>query len=496
MRLIMLNERSIEKVSLAHYVDGRFVQTGKHFDNISPVDGSCISQVPEADKVIVDQAVQAAQKAQRGWGTLPIDDRCKLLNSIASGIEKRFDDFVAAEMMDTGKSLKQASTIDIPRGVANFRFFANMVKLQASQCFKSKSRDGSDIINYSLSKPIGVVAVISPWNLPLLLLTWKVAPALALGNTVVVKPSEETPSTATLLAEVIHEVGIPAGVFNLIHGLGPDSAGEFLAAHSGVDALTFTGETRTGSELMKTAAPTIKKLSFELGGKNPALIFADCDFQAAVAGTAASTFSNSGQVCLCTERVYIERPIFKDFVAALKTKTEALRLGWPDQKETDIGPMISHKHRDKVLEYYRLAVSEGATTIIGGSAPYFKDERDQGAWVEPSIFTDLHENARFMREEVFGPVCHVTPFDNESEAVLHANNSDYGLAATIWTNNLQRTHRVAAQIEAGIVWVNCWFERDLRTPFGGRKRSGIGREGGDHSLNFYSEPTNVCIKLS
>ena len=484
------------KTALQHYINGRFVKTNKYFDNTSPVDGSCINQVSEADIATVNQAVEAARHAlEQQWGSLSADARCDLLNDIALGIDRRFDDFVAAEMADTGKSLKQTSTIDIPRGVANFRIFANLVKAQSNQCFESKARDGLDIINYSLRKPLGVVGVISPWNLPLLLLTWKIAPALALGNAVVVKPSEETPSTATLLAEVIHEAGVPAGAFNLVHGFGPDSAGEFLAAHPGVDALTFTGESQTGSALMKTAAPTIKNLSFELGGKNPALIFADCDFDAAVVGTMASVFSNSGQVCLCTERVYVERSIFSDFVAALKAKTEALRFGWPDQEDADIGPMISHKHRNKVLEYYHLAIKEGGTAIVGGGTPSFNDRRDQGAWIEPSIFINLPRNAKFMQEEIFGPVCHIAPFDNEDEAVELANDSDYGLAATIWTNHLQRAHRVAGLLDTGIVWINSWFERDLRTPFGGRKLSGIGREGGEHSLNFYSEPTNVCIKV-
>lgn len=473
------------------------MQTEKHFDNISPVDGSCINQVPEADKATVDQAVQAAQNAlQQQWGSLSADDRCDLLNDIADGIDRRFDEFVAAEMADTGKTLKQASTIDIPRGSENFRTFASIVKAHSSQCFQSTARDGSNIINYSLRKPLGVVGVISPWNLPLLLLTWKVAPALALGNAVIAKPSEETPSTATLLAEVIDEVGLPAGAFNLVHGFGPNSAGEFLATHPNVDALTFTGESQTGATLMRAAAATIKNLSFELGGKNPALIFADCDFDAAVDGTTASVFSNSGQICLCTERVYVERPIFHDFIKALKAKAEGLRFGWPDKEETDIGPMISHKHRDKVLEYYRLAIAEGATTIIDATVPRFNDARDQGAWIKPSIFIGLPEGARFMREEIFGPVCHISPFDSENEAVALANDSNYGLAATVWTNHLQRAHRIAARLETGVVWVNSWFERDLRTPFGGRKQSGMGREGGEHSLNFYSEPTNVCIKFA
>ena len=472
------------------------MQTEKCFENISPIDGSFIDHISEAGRTHVDQAAKAAKNAlENEWGALHVNNRCELLRDIADGMQRRFDDFVAAEMADTGKSFKQVSTIDIPRGVENFRIFADLAKAQSNPCFESKARDNTDIINYSLRKPLGVVGVIAPWNLPLLLLTWKVAPALALGNAVIAKPSEETPTTATLLAEVIDEVGLPAGAFNLVHGFGADSAGEFIATHPAVDALTFTGESQTGTTLMKAAAPTIKNLSFELGGKNAALIFADCDFDSAVQGTVASVFTNSGQVCLCTERVYVQRPIFDDFVRELKLRTEALKLDWPHQKDTDIGPMISHQHRDKVLGYYQLALKEGANLVTGGNAPRFNDQRDQGFWVQPSIFTGLPESSRFIREEIFGPVCHIAPFDEEKEAVMLANDSDYGLAATIWTNQLQRAHRVAAQLDNGIVWVNSWYERDLRTPFGGRKLSGIGREGGDYSLNFYSEPTNICIKI-
>jgi len=337
--------------------------------------------------------------------------------------------------------------------------------------------------------------VIAPWNLPLLLLTWKVAPALAAGNTVVAKPSEETPSTATLLAEVMHTAGVPAGVFNLVHGFGPGSAGEFLTRHPGVDAITFTGESKTGTAIMKSAAETVKPISFELGGKNAALIFEDADFEAAVAGTARSTFTNCGQVCLCTERVYVQRPIFKRFVAALKEQADSIVIGRPHDPNTTIGPLISHGHREKVLSYYQLAREEGANIITGGGVPVFNDERDNGAYVQPTILTGLDESARCIKEEIFGPVCHITPFDTEEDAIRMANDSQYGLAGAVWTSDLQRAHRVARQIEAGIVWVNTWYLRDLRTPFGGVKLSGIGREGGLHSLGFYSEPTNICIKL-
>lgn len=321
---------------------------------------------------------------------------------------------------------------------------------------------------------------------PLLLLTWKVAPALAAGNALVVKPSEETPSTATLLAEVIDAVRLPHGAFNLVHGHGTGAAGEFLTSNPGIDAIAFTGESATGSAIMRAAAQHVTPVSFELGGKNPALIFADADLDEAVEGTLRSSFTHSGQVCLCTERVYVERPIFDEFVRRLGEKAGQLK---------DYGPMISAEHRDKVLSYYRLAVEEGATVVAGGGAPSFGDERDGGYYVEPTVLTGLAADARTVREEVFGPICHVAPFDDEAEAIRLANDSPYGLAATVWTSDLSRAHRVAPRIEAGIVWVNCWNLRDLRTPFGGVKASGIGREGGEYSLDFFSEPVNVCIKI-
>lgn len=481
---------------LKNYIDGKFVSSKLLFNNVNPVDGSLINQVAEADQTLVNQAVTAARKALHGvWGKMPLAERCSLLHKVADGIEARFDEFVAAEMADTGKSFFQARTIDIPRGAANFRAFADMVKSQSTECFHTDTPDGKGALNYAVNKPLGVVGVIAPWNLPLLLMTWKLAPAMAAGNVIIAKPSEETPATATLLAEVMHEVGIPAGVFNLVHGFGHQSAGEFLTTHAGVDAITFTGESSTGSAIMKAAADGVKSLSFELGGKNAAIIFDDCDFDEAVAGTARSVFTNGGQVCMCTERVYVHRSIFNKFVSALKDKAQAINIGWPLDENTDMGPVISHKHRDKVLSFYQSAIDEGATVVTGGSIPKFGDARDNGAFVEPTIFTGLSEQATIVKKEVFGPVCHITPFDDEDQAIAMANDSDYGLCATVWTTNLQRAHRVAQQMEVGICWVNSWYLRDLRTPFGGVKLSGVGREGGVHSLSFYSEPTNICIKL-
>lgn len=482
---------------LKNYIGGEFIECGSTFANIDPVTGTEINRVAEADAALVDRAVIAAKHALKsGWAGMSVNERSAILHRVADGIEARFDEFVAAEMADTGKSLWQAQNIDIPRGAANFRVFADLAKGRSAESFQTETADGQRALNYSVFKPLGVVAVIAPWNLPLLLLTWKLAPAMAVGNVVIAKPSEETPATATLLAEVMDTAGVPPGVFNLVHGFGPGSAGEFLTAHKDIDAVTFTGESKTGAAIMKAAADNVKALSFELGGKNPGIIFEDADFDKAVEGTARSVFTNGGQVCLCTERVYVHRSIFENFVAALKAKAEALKIGWPTDEDTDMGPVISHEHQQKVLSYYELAREEGATFICGGGQPEFGDERDKGAFVEPTIITGLSEDSRSVKEEVFGPICHITAFDTEEEVIAMANDSEYGLAATIWTTGLERAHRVAEQMETGIVWVNSWYLRDLRTPFGGVKLSGIGREGGEHSLNFYSEPTNICIKLN
>ena len=482
--------------TLDNYVGGQFIGDSRRFEKRSPVHGGVNALVAEANATIVDRAVQAARQAVSGaWGQLPIAERTRLLHKVADGIERRFDDFVAAEIADTGKPVTQARTLDIPRGAANFRSFADFNKSASTECFQTDTADGQGALNYVIRRPIGVVAVIVPWNLPMLLMSWKVAPALAAGNAVVAKPSEETPSSATLLAEVIHDAGLPPGAFNLVHGFGPGSAGEFLTTHPDVNAITFTGETRTGTAIMKAAAPNVKPISFELGGKNAAIVFADVDFEAAVDGVARAVFTNCGQVCLCAERVYVQRPIFERFVAALAARARALRVGDPYAPDTTMGPLISRSHREKVVSYYDLARSEGATIVTGGGIPQFGNELDGGAFVEPTVLVGLPETARVMKEEIFGPVCHVTPFDSAEEAVALANDSRYGLAASVWTRDLTTAHRVARRLEAGIVWVNSWYLRDLRTPFGGLKLSGIGREGGVHSLNFYTEMTNICVKL-
>jgi len=479
-----------------NYINGKFVGSKKQFAKINPVDGTVVAQVHEADRAMVDEAVRAARAALKGpWGKMGLQARVDLLRKVADGIEKRFDDFLQAEVADTGKPVSVASHLDIPRGAANFRIFADIVRTYGMDSYFLDTPDGKGAVNYAMRKPLGVVGVISPWNLPLLLLTWKLAPALSCGNTIVAKPSEETPSTATLLAEVMHDAGVPPGVYNVVHGFGPDSAGEFITTHPEVDGVTFTGECATGSAIMKAVAPTVKPISFELGGKNPGIVFADCDFDAAVAGLAHAIFSNTGQVCLAPERLYVERPIFDRFVQALKSKAESLVLGWPSDAKTNLGPLISRQHREKVLSYYELAKKEGAKVVTGGGIPVFGDARDNGAYVQPTLWTGLAENARCVKEEIFGPCAHLAPFDTEEQAVAMANDTVYGLASTVWTRDLSRGHRVGQAMEVGISWVNCWFLRDLRTPFGGAKLSGIGREGGLHSINFYSEPTNVCIKL-
>ena len=481
-----------------HFIDGEYTagSSGKTFDNVSPVTGRKIGIVHEGLRPEVDAAVSAARAALSGpWGYLPLAERAALLHAVADGITRRFDDFLEAEILDTGKPKSLAAHVDIPRGAANFKVFADLVKNVPTESFMLDTPDGAGALNYGVRKPKGVVAVISPWNLPLLLMTWKVGPALASGNTVVVKPSEETPLTATLLGEVMNEAGIPKGVFNVVHGFGPDSAGAYLTEHPGVDAITFTGETRTGEVIMRSAAKGLRQVSMECGGKNAGIVFADCDMDKAIEGTMRSVFANCGQVCLGTERLYVERPIFDAFVARLKQEAEGLKLGAPEEAGTSLGPLISQEHREKVLSYFDLAKKDGATVVTGGGVPDMNEDLAGGAWIEPTIFTGLPESARAVREEIFGPVCHIAPFDTEEEAIRLANDTEYGLASAVWTENLTRAHRVARRIEAGIVWVNSWFLRDLRTAFGGSKQSGIGREGGVHGLEFYSELTNVCIKL-
>ena len=479
-----------------NFIGGEFVATSKTFENRAPVDNRVLGLVHEADEAEVDAAVRAARDALDGeWGRMTVTRRVELLHAVADEINRRFDDFLQAEMADTGKPHALASHVDIPRGAANFKVFADIVKNVPTESFEMATPDGGQALNYAIRSPLGVIGVVCPWNLPLLLMTWKVGPALACGNTVVVKPSEETPATATLLGEVMNAVGIPPGVYNVVHGFGPGSAGEFLTRHPDVNGITFTGETSTGAAIMKAAADGARPVSLEMGGKNAAIVFADCDFDAAVEGTLRSCFANTGQVCLGTERVYVERPLFERFVAALKAGAEQLQPGRPEAHTTGIGPLISQEHRNKVLSYYRKAAELGATVVTGGGVPDMPDDLRDGAWVQPTIWTGLGDDSPIGREEIFGPCTLVMPFDSEAEVIGRANANAYGLSTAIWTTNLSRAHRVAASIDVGIAWVNSWFLRDLRTAFGGAKQSGIGREGGVHSLEFYTELRNVCIKL-
>lgn len=481
-----------------NFIDGRFVGSSiaSTFANTSPATGLLVSMVHEAGEDQVTEAVAAARRALSGpWSRLSVEERCNLLVRVADRIEQRFEEFLAAEVADTGKPASLARHLDIPRGAANFRVFATQVRCAGGDSYVTDLGNGGKAINYSVMVPKGVIGVICPWNLPLLLMTWKVAPALACGNTVVVKPSEETPSTATLLGEIMNEVGVPAGVYNVVHGGGEGSAGAFLSKNPGVDGITFTGETVTGETIMRAAATGVRSVSLELGGKNPALVFADCDLDAAVDGTVRSVFANCGQVCLGTERVYVERSIFKSFVDRLAERAARLVPGDPWKDGATIGPLISKSHRDKVLSFYEQAVADGAEVVCGGGIPDMPDEFAGGAWIQPTIWTNLKPGSKVLTDEIFGPCCHVQPFDTDEEAIALANDTPYGLCATVWTGNLSRAHRMGAVIEAGIVWVNCWFLRDLRTPFGGMKKSGIGREGGHHSLEFYGELRNVCVQI-
>jgi aminomuconate-semialdehyde/2-hydroxymuconate-6-semialdehyde dehydrogenase len=482
---------------ILNFIDGEFVRNsdGRTFEKRTPIDNSVLGVVYEAGRPEVDAAVAAARAALAGeWGSLPVTERVALLDAVAGEINNRFQDFLEAEVADTGKPHILAAHVDIPRGAANFRAFADTIKNASTESFEMITPDRRTARSYTVRSPRGVIAVVCPWNLPLLLMTWKVGPALACGNTVVVKPSEETPSTATLLGEVMNKVGVPKGVYNVVHGFGPDSAGAFLTGHPGVDGITFTGETRTGEAIMKAAAEGIRPVSLELGGKNAALVFADCDFDVAVETVTRSSFENCGQVCLGTERVYVERPIFDRFVAAMKVEADGMKPGRPDDPETRIGPLISKEHQEKVLSYYRKAKDEGATVVVGGGIPDMADELKDGCWVEPTIWTGLPETASVIQDEIFGPCLHIAPFDTEQEAVAMANDTRYGLATSIYTQDISRASRLATKIEVGLCWINSWFLRDLRTAFGGSKASGIGREGGLHSLEFYTELRNVMIK--
>jgi aminomuconate-semialdehyde/2-hydroxymuconate-6-semialdehyde dehydrogenase len=478
------------------FIDGKAHDTARRFPDVNPALGRAVKDVCEASADDVDAAVQAAKRAMKGpWRKRSAVERAALLERVADGIDARRDEFLRAEIEDTGKPVGLASVVDIPRGAANFRAFAAQLRTMPEETFTTATDDGKGALNLVVHEPLGVVGVICPWNLPLLLMTWKVAPALAAGNAVVVKPSEETPQTATLLGEVMKAAGVDDGVYNVVHGFGVGSAGQMLVQHPDVAAITFTGESKTGSAIMKDAAPTLKRLSSELGGKNAAIVFADADLDAAVAGCVRSTFLNTGQICLCTERIYVERSIYAAFVERLAAGAAQRVLGDPQAASTTMGPLISETHAKKVLGYFERAKATGATVVTGGTAAPGPAGFEAGFWVEPTIWTGVADDHAIVKEEIFGPCTVVLPFDDEDEAVARANDSEYGLCCAVWTQNLSRAHRVSRAVDAGLVWVNTWYLRDLRTPFGGKKRSGVGREGGRWSFDFYAEPKNICIKL-
>ncbi|NLT30418.1 MAG: 2-hydroxymuconic semialdehyde dehydrogenase [Propionibacterium sp.] len=480
--------------SVVNYVGGRPVETGTTFEVFDPVTGAVAAHVHEATADTVDAAVRAAREALRGpWGKLTTDERIDMVLGIADGVGKRFDEFVDAEVSDTGQAFNMAKRVNIPRGAANFRTFAHTLREHATEAFRMDTPDGLGALNFAIRRPRGVIGVISPWNAPMLLMTWKVGPALAFGNTVVVKPSEETPSTAALLAEVMNDVGVPAGAYNVVHGAG--AVGEMLTTHPDVDGITFTGETVTGSRILEAVAPTLKATSMEMGGKNPGIVFADADLDNATRVLGRSIFLNAGQVCLGTERVYIHESIFDELAGRLVEHAKSLTPGFPHEDGVTLGPVVSQQQQRKILDYYQVAVDEGANVLVGGGVPSFGDERDGGYWVEPTLWTGLGHDSRTAREEIFGPCAALIPFSDEDEVVEMANDTNYGLSATIFTRDLSRALRVTQQLEAGVIWVNEWFLRDLRTAFGGAKHSGLGREGGVHGLEFYTEISNICIKI-
>ena len=474
-------------MQIANFINGEFVppRSGAYFDDINPATAEIIAAIPDSDERDVNDAVRAAKAAFPAWSRKSTAERSNLLLKLADLIEKNLDDLARTESIDNGKSISLARRLDIPRAVANFRFFATAILHQSSDAHVMDAA----ALNYTLRQPLGVVGLISPWNLPLYLLSWKIAPAIAAGNTCVTKPSELTPLTANRLAELSIEAGIPPGVINIVHGYG-NKAGRALTCHDDVAAISFTGGTVTGAAVAANAAPRFKKLSLELGGKNPNLIFADADLDDAIATSIRSSFWNQGEICLCGSRIFVERSIHDEFVTRFAAAAKKLAIGDPLDDSTDVGALISDAHLQKVMGYIDLATNEGGIIVAGGH----RLDRP-GYFVEPTIITGLNCDCRVLQEEIFGPVVTVTPFDTEDEALTFANSTRYGLSATVWTRDLSRAHRVAASLDAGTIWINCWLLRDLRAPFGGMKESGMGREGGFESLNFFTEAKNVCVKI-
>ena len=478
---------------LQNFINGTYVppKNGQYIDNYEPATGQVYALIPDSDEEDVLEAVSAAEKAFPIWSTMSIEERSKILVRLSEGIERNMDEFVQAESRDNGKPLSLAAHVDIPRAVSNFHFFATAITHFASE---SHHMEGVGV-NFTTRKPIGIVGCISPWNLPLYLFSWKIAPALAAGNCVIAKPSEITPYTAYLLGKIAQEAGMPAGVLNILHGTGP-KVGDAIVKHPKIKAISFTGGTKTGEYIARTAGPMFKKLSLELGGKNPNIIFADCDFDDMLSTTIRSSFANQGQICLCGSRIFVERPIYEKFKEAFVTKVSKSKVSFPSDPEAKLGAIVSESHMEKILSYIELAKEEGGTILTGGKRVHLAAPHDQGYYIEPTIIEGLTYDCRTNQEEIFGPVVTITPFDTEDEALMMANSTMYGLAGTIWTSNLNRAHRVADQLQSGIVWVNAWLVRDLRTPFGGVKASGVGREGGWEALRFFTEAKNIFIKYS
>jgi aminomuconate-semialdehyde/2-hydroxymuconate-6-semialdehyde dehydrogenase len=477
---------------LKNYINGQLVDpvSKTYLDNFNPATGKVYSYIPDSDGQDVELAYAAAKAAFPGWSVTPKEQRSACLLRIAALIEKNLDRLALAESIDNGKPVKLARSVDIPRAAANFHFYGTAILHYASQAHSMEDQ----AINYTLRQPIGVAGCISPWNLPLYLFSWKIAPALAAGCTVVAKPSEITPMTAYLLSEICIEAGLPAGVLNIVHGLGP-KVGNAIVSHPGIPLISFTGGTATGKHIASIAAPMFKKLSLELGGKNPNIIFADCDYEKMLSTTLHSSFANQGQICLCGSRIFVERSLYEKFRADFVARTKALTVGDPQDDKTRVGAVVSKAHAEKILSYIALARQEGGTVLCGGQPFRAEGGLSEGYYIEPTIIEGLAHDCRTNQEEIFGPVVTITPFDTEEEALMMANSTIYGLASVVWTEHLTRAHRVASAIHAGIVWINCWLLRDLRTPFGGVKASGVGREGGFEALDFFTEPKNVCIKL-
>jgi aminomuconate-semialdehyde/2-hydroxymuconate-6-semialdehyde dehydrogenase len=477
---------------ILNFINGEFREpvSGKFIDNYNPAEGKVYSYVADSDERDVKLATDAARNAFDSWSSMPVNQRASILENIATGLDQRLDQLAMAESIDSGKPFALAKTLDIPRASANIRFFSSALIHFSSEAHIT----GNEAINYTIYSPAGVAGCISPWNLPLYLFTWKIAPALAAGCTVVAKPSELTPMTAFLLASICKEAGLPDGVLNIIQGLG-SKAGQAIIENPDIAVISFTGGTVTGKKIASTAAPLFKRLSLELGGKNPNIIFADADFEKALTTSLQSSFSNQGEICLCGSRIFVEEAIFEDFVAEFVKRTQQLIVGDPLHDNTKIGALISEQHLRKVQGYIELAKSEGGKILCGGKKIDLPGRCADGYFMSPAVVIGLSETCRTNQEEIFGPVVTIMPFSDEQEAINFANCTPYGLSATLWTQDLSRAHRVSAQVKSGIIWVNCWLFRDLRTPFGGMKQSGIGREGGWDALKFFLEAKNVCIKL-